>query len=60
MNSEVLSGISIMKINDKLDSGPVGNIYELKIKDNENSHSLSLRLSKLLRKNCENLNLIKK
>jgi len=47
MNSEVLSGISIMKINDKLDSGPVGNIYELKIKDNENSHSLSLRLSKL-------------
>ena len=61
MNSEVLSGISIMKINDKLDSGPVGNIYELKIKDNENSHSLSLRLSKLAsEKIVENLNLIKK
>ena len=31
MNSDSETGISIMKINDKLDSGPVSNIYKIKL-----------------------------
>ncbi len=59
MNFEKNTGISFMKINEKLDSGPVSNIYKMKIQKNENSLSLSQRLSKLASKKIvENLNLI--
>ena len=36
-----------MKINEKLDTGPVSNIYKTQILNNENSEDLSIRLSNL-------------
>ena len=36
MNLDKLTGISIIKINEKLDTGPVCNSYKLDIKDNDN------------------------
>ncbi len=36
-----------MKLNEKLDEGPVCNSYKLQINDNENSESLSARLAHL-------------
>jgi len=47
MAGENETGISIMKINEKLDSGPVCNKYLIKILDNENSEELANRLSDL-------------
>ena len=47
MNSDKQTGISIMKINEKLDAGPVCNSYPLDILENENFESLSERLSLL-------------
>ena len=47
MNLEKKTGISIMKINDKLDSGPISNKYEIEIKKNDNFLSLSKKLSKI-------------
>ncbi len=47
MNCENSTGISIMKINEKLDAGPICNQYILKILNNENSEDLSIRLSNL-------------
>ena len=47
MEQETLTGISIMKMNEELDAGPVCNQYPLKILDNENSEDLSTRLSNL-------------
>ena len=47
MNNEKVTGISIMKINEGLDSGPVCNQYSIKILENENSEDLSQRLSNL-------------
>ena len=47
MHNETLTGISIMKINEKLDAGPICNQYTLKILKNENSEDLSIRLSNL-------------
>ena len=47
MNNEKTTGISIMKINEGLDAGPICNQYSLNILDNENSEELSLRLSNL-------------
>jgi methionyl-tRNA formyltransferase len=47
MNLDKETGISIMKINDKLDSGDVFKIFKLKILENENAQSLSERLSTL-------------
>ena len=59
MNLEKKTGISIMKIEEKLDSGPICNSYELKINENENSESLSNRLSLLAaEKISENIDLI--
>ena len=40
-------GISIMKINNELDSGPVCNIYKIKIDGSENAQEISERLSLL-------------
>ena len=41
------TGISIMKIDNLLDHGPICNQYKIDILDNENSKSLSKRLSQL-------------
>ena len=47
MNLDEQTGISIMKITEKLDTGPVCNSYKLDILENENMESLSERLSLL-------------
>ena len=47
MNNENLTGISIMKMDEGLDTGPVCNQYPIHILDNENSEDLSKRLSNL-------------
>ena len=47
MNNESSTGISIMKMSEKLDSGPICNQYKTDILDNENSEELSNRLSTL-------------
>ena len=45
MNREKETGISVMKINDKLDEGDVSHIFKINIIENENAQSLSERLS---------------
>ena len=47
MNLDKQTGISIMKINETLDTGPVCNSYKLDIKDNDNAQIISERLSVL-------------
>ena len=47
MNNEILTGISIIKMNEKLDAGPICNQYSINILKNENSEDLSIRLSNL-------------
>ena len=47
MNLDDETGISIMKINEKLDSGPVSNIYKIRLKSTDNSLVISERLSLL-------------
>ena len=47
MNLDNEIGISIMKINEKLDAGPVSNIYKIKLNQNENTNEVSNRLSLL-------------
>tara|TARA_B100001175_G_C19456600_1_gene614132 strand:+ start:124 stop:1053 length:930 start_codon:yes stop_codon:yes gene_type:complete len=46
MNLDSETGISIMKIVEKLDSGPVSNMYKLKI-DKDNAQEISEKLSSL-------------
>jgi methionyl-tRNA formyltransferase len=45
MNLEKETGISIMRIGEKLDTGPVCNSYRVEIKDNDNSEIISTKLS---------------
>ena len=45
MNLDKETGISIMKIVEKLDTGPICNSYSLELLENENKESLSNRLS---------------
>ena len=45
MNQEKETGISVMKINDKLDEGDISDIFKININENENAQSLSERLS---------------
>ena len=45
MNLDSETGISIMKINEELDSGPVSNIYKIKIGQNQNAEEISKILS---------------
>ena len=45
MNLDSETGISIMKINEELDSGPVSNIYKIKIDQNQNAEEISEILS---------------
>jgi methionyl-tRNA formyltransferase len=47
MNLETKTGISIMKIGEKLDTGPICNSYQVKITNKDTSESLSEKLSSL-------------
>ena len=47
MNLDSETGISIMKMNEELDSGPVSNIYKVKIDKNQNAQEISEKLSAL-------------
>jgi len=47
INLEKETGVSIMKIVEKLDAGPVCNSYNIEIKDNDNSEIISEKLSLL-------------
>ena len=47
MNLDLETGISIMKINEELDSGPVSNIYRVKIDQNQSAKEISEILSTL-------------
>tara|TARA_B100000287_G_scaffold433179_1_gene494283 strand:- start:2232 stop:3161 length:930 start_codon:yes stop_codon:yes gene_type:complete len=47
INLDKLTGISIMKINENLDSGPVCNSYKVDILNNENAEEISNKLSSL-------------
>lgn len=47
INLDKFTGISIMKINSKLDSGPVCNQYKIPIGNNDNLKTLSEKLSQL-------------
>ncbi len=47
MNLDKETGISIMKLNENLDEGPICNQYSFKISDNMNSEELSEKLSQL-------------
>ncbi len=47
MNLDKETGISIMKIDEELDSGPISNIYKIKIDGNQNAQEISDRLSSL-------------
>ena len=50
MNQEKETGISVMKIIEELDAGPICKTYNLEILENENVESLSERLSSLAAK----------
>jgi methionyl-tRNA formyltransferase len=50
MNLDVETGISIMKIEEELDSGPVSNIYKIKLDKNENAQEILEKLSLLASK----------
>ena len=47
MNLDTETGISIMKVNDKLDGGPISNIYKIKLDRNLNAQEVSEKLSLL-------------
>ena len=47
MNLDSETGISIMKISEELDSGPVSNIYKIKINQRQNAQEISEKLSAL-------------
>ena len=47
MNLDNKTGISIMKINNKLDSGPICNKYEIEIRKQDNAEIISEKLSML-------------
>ncbi len=47
MNLDDETGISIMKIEEELDSGPVSNIYKIKLNHDQNAEEISEKLSNL-------------
>ena len=47
MNLDSETGISIMQIDEKLDSGPVSNIYKIKLSPSDNAEKVSEKLSLL-------------
>ena len=54
MNLDKQTGISIMKINEKLDTGPVCNSYKLDVMDNDNAEIISEKLSALAAEKISN------
>jgi methionyl-tRNA formyltransferase len=50
MNLDKETGISIMKITEELDSGPVSNVYKIKIDPEQNAQEISEKLSTLAAK----------
>ena len=54
MNLDKQTGISIMRINEKLDSGPVCNSYELNVMNNDNAEIISDKLSALAAEKISN------
>ena len=54
MNLDKQTGISIMKINVKLDAGPVCNCYKLNIMNNDNAEIISDKLSALAAEKISN------
>ena len=47
MSQNKVTGISVMKINEKLDEGDLSHVFKINIQENENAESLSERLSTL-------------
>ncbi len=47
MDGETKTGVSIMKMDEKLDTGPICNQYSINILDNENTEELASRLTNL-------------
>ena len=47
MNLDSETGISIMKIDEELDSGPISNVYKIKLNPNDNAEKISEILSLL-------------
>jgi len=47
MNLDKETGISIMKIGEKLDTGPVCNVYKINIENNSNAEDINEKLSSL-------------
>ena len=47
MNLEKETGVSIMKIREKLDTGPICNSYKIEISNNDNTETISEKLSAL-------------
>ena len=47
MNLDTETGISIMKINEELDCGPISNVYKIKLDQNQNAKEVSEKLSLL-------------
>ena len=47
MSQDKETGISVMKINEKLDEGDISHIFKINIEENENAQTLSDRLSAL-------------
>ena len=45
MNLDKETGISIMKINEELDSGPISNTYKIRLDPNQNAQEISEKLS---------------
>ena len=59
INSDKITGVSIMKINRGLDAGPVCNIYKVQINETDNSISLATKLSDIAANYInQNINLI--
>ena len=50
MNLEKETGVSIMKIVEKLDAGPICNFYKIPIKDNDNFQTISEKLASIAAK----------
>jgi len=55
MNLDRETGISVMKINEKLDAGGVSKIFKIDILENENTQSLNERLSILASENISDI-----
>ena len=51
MSQNKETGISVMRINEKLDEGDISHIFKIKIEENENAESLSEKLSALASEN---------